>query len=330
MGARKLATALFVAIVLVSAVSFSSAQGWATAPAPRPPLDHLLRELDDSQIEDEIVVATEIWERRGELTQADLINTIRDESYPRQARELAIDIATERSTRLDPELRALVSEPSLSPDLRSRLVSRARFTKADAGVLDQLSRSTDGSLAFHAMKQLAEVDAPMATSRALSILRNAQGTEQISAAYKTLSRLPNSQRIAGTQRVLIEHILAVACKKDSPTDLTDAGIVALVDLRSLESMDALLDCPVADQIMLGGAVDENAWILLDALEDSPTASVVALTIRAMEIRPIAELAEPLERAAATLTDPGLRNKADAVAKRAREFGSPLNTKSRES
>lgn len=318
----------------IASTSFLSS-GWADPVRPSPDSmsdDQLIRELSEPGAIDpdrRTAVATELADRGPQLDRKRLLATLVDESQPGGTRAFMVDLVagSPQSTKIDPEVRALLKDKRLDSSLKARIVTRFAFDKSDAKLLHELVVENSDILAFHALKGLAEVDRKDALALAWDIAAsNSRQTDmQRSAAYKVLVRNGGSVN-ASDRSKLTEVLQSVLDDPSSSGDLRDAALFGLSEMKTEATLRVIMNSKNVDTGLVGGAIDENASVLLRMLEESPSESTIEFVVSAMEIHPVFEFAEPLSAAASSVKSAKLRQRIETVVRSIPIEGVPLNTK----
>lgn len=310
--------------------------GWAASPtlAPAPPLstDELLakiKEPESGSTDEAISIASQLWQRRNEIGRETLITNLVDKTTTQQSREFMIDLlAGEAGTpELTEDVRGLLTDERLEDDLKARIVAKYSFESDDAALLGKLVNQSDGILSFQALKALGRVDAARARGFARHIVDTAEGQSDIrlSAAYKVLIRAGDGAQ-ATEGAALVKHLASVLASPDASRDLKDSAFFALSEIKSRDSLLALMDDTGSDPALVGGAIDENAAMLRDLLSEDASQPTVEFVVRAMELHPIMELAAPLRDATKHVQSNALLARIEKVIEQIEREGIPLNPK----
>jgi hypothetical protein len=314
--------AVSAAVISAICVGLAAAQRpvYAALPAliaERPSDTRLLAQLGDpgTTEAEALGIAQQLWDRRALLDRARLIGIVLDQRQSDQARWLCVDLLSGDPDKscIAGDVRALLTDVSLDPSVKSRILSQNRFDPADSDLLRGLARCADDSVAFFALKKLSTVDTGTACLIAGETLEDVAATDaRLSAAYKTLIRAGAARDDAAMRLRLVRHLGRVLADPETSPALRDSACFALADAAGMDALAMLLGSPGADHALLAGAVDQNAQVIKAALAGDPDEATVALAVRAMEIHPLTDLAGPLQSARRYVTNPELARRLDTA------------------
>ena len=338
---RKFVSPLIAALSAAIALSVAISVVWVAQPAtgaPGPSLDELSNQelitafdqASESDPDRTLLIAERLWKRRKEIPKGELVSVITDKTRPQVSRELMVDILAghPEEAEVTDDVRRLLRDSRLNAALKARVLASYDFGRADSALLSSLSSSTDGPVAFHALKKLGRADPDTARRIALATVSQATDSSdsKLSAAYKVLVRSGTLATDGDTRGDLLRHLASVLADENTSPELLDSATFALSELRSLDALRILLESASIDRSLIVGAVDENAAVIKCALEDNPRESTIELAVKAMESYPVREVAEPLRAAKSRVQSPELRQRLDAVLVSIVRDGAPINPK----
>ena len=144
-----------------------------------------------------------------------------------------------------------------------------------------------------------------------------QPSQKISAAQKVKSKFYVNNPNASGKKEFIALCVQIAEENPQDTILRDSSTFALSALRDYSAVEAIVNSPVLDRISKVAAVNENFMTLWDVLKESPSEQDIAFVITCMEIHPIKDLADDLERALETVKDRAVQSRGHAVVEKMR-------------
>lgn len=332
---RRLATGLAVLVLSIATAAAVTSSSWAESPKPPPSSlsdEQLIAELDrpsPSEPDRSMAVVSELWQRRGVMKHSTVIDNLLDGNRAQATREYMVDLLAgpAETARSTDEVRSLLADKRVNSDLRARILSVYTFGKADTAMLRSLTADGDGHVAFKAIKNLVHTDPASAVAIAKEVLANAPAESdlRLSAAYKALLRAGGVDETA-TRKQLVAHLASALEDPTASRDLKDSAAFALSEFRSADTLAILINSKDTDRVLVAGAVDENAAMLLTLLKQSPDEATIEFVVSAMEIHPVSEFAEPLSLTEPSLVSKTLRQRVAAVVQHIQTEGVPLNVK----
>lgn len=325
---KRTSSPYITALVVVVALSVVVGLAWAEQPAPAPPLAsspdglsnrELLDAFDEASVSDAdraVSIAERLWQRRKEIPRRDILSAITDTSRPQASRELMVDLLAgpPEEARASDDVRDLLCDRRVNAALKARTIADYRFGRPDASLLSSLACGAEELVAFHALKKLSEVDPGRARQLALSTISRADDASdsKLSAAYKVLVRSETLEIDRPTRVRLLHHLESVLADDDTSPALRDSATFALSDMRSLDAVRTLLGSQSIDRPLIVGAIEENAAVIKDAVEQHPSLPTIELAITAMELYPVKDMAEPLYAVRTRVWSSALRQRLDQV------------------
>lgn len=271
----------------------------------------------------------ELLDRWASADRAVLAKAAADPSREMATRGLMIDMLAGNGDQrpLTSEARALLAKPDLEPELKARVIATFDFAPGDADLLADFANRPD-LVGFQALKKLTDVDAARADREARKVLAGKQQASdlQLSAALKARVRAGSLKKDPVARAEFVEQAVGVARNRAASNETRDAAVFAVAELRSIDSITALIKAGLEDPVMVAGAIDQNYDILAASLAGKPTEAQVATVVTAMELHPVKDLAAPLQRARTTVTDTTLQARIDKVVQRLKTEGVQGNTK----
>lgn len=271
----------------------------------------------------------ELRRRWNTADRAVLAKAAADPSRAMATRGLMIDMLAGSGEQrpLTGEARALLLKPDLEPELKARIIATFDFALGDADLLADFADHPD-LVGFQALKKLTDVDASRAEAEAEAVLAGTQKASdlQLSAALKVRVRAGSLKKDAQARAAFVKQALGIAQNRAASSETRDAAVFAVAELREIDAITTLVNAKLEDPVLVAGAIDQNFDILAASLVGKPTDAQVATVVTAMEIHPVKDLAAPLQRARAAVTDPALQTRIDKVVQLLETEGVQGNTK----
>lgn len=271
----------------------------------------------------------ELRRRWNTADRAVLAKAAADPSRAMATRGLMIDMLAGSGEQrpLTGEARALLLKPDLEPELKARIIATFDFALGDADLLADFADRPD-LVGFQALKKLTDVDASRAEAEAEAVLAGTQKASdlQLSAALKVRVRAGSLKKDAQARAAFVKQALGIAQNRAASSETRDAAVFAVAELREIDAITTLVNAKLEDPVLVAGAIDQNFDILAASLVGKPTDAQVATVVTAMEIHPVKDLAAPLQRARAAVTDPALQTRIDKVVQLLETEGVQGNTK----
>jgi len=263
-----------------------------------------------------IPFATELFERKDEISDEELLTYIKNPSLSPATRDFFVELYVakhEDGNNLD-EIKALLADPEVDKSTKTSIVTTAHFSPDDVGILIKLAKSDNGLLAFHSIKVLNSLDKNAANQLAEEILSNLNQSSKIEleAALKSKAIFlktakEKDQNYENLEKQFIQLNLDILKNSNDP-ELKDTAVFALSDLGSKNALKTILKSEFIDRELKVFAVDQNFMTLKRILENHPTREELNLVIQAMDILPITDLAEPLKHIAGKVKELDFKKK----------------------
>lgn len=281
-----------------------------------------------------IPFVTELFQRKNEIDDSELLKDIKDNRYSLITRETLVDlyIVKHENDENQEEIKSLLLDRNLDKNIKARIVSTANFSTGDVELLKQLIADDDGLLAFHSMKVLNKLDIKMANQLAENILSNISNASKYELAAALKSRaayLKNVKSIDKNFAYLEDQFIQLSLdliKNSNDRYLQDSAFFALSELGSKKAMKSILESEFIDHELKVFAVDQNFMNLKHLLNNQPTIEDIELVIQAMGLLPITDLSEQLKNIASQVTDENLKQKIDETIKNIEQNGIKGNEK----
>lgn len=271
--------------------------------------------MQNSGIDALIPIASVFHQRRNEFSADELIKMIEDDSLDSFLRVTVVQVLSELNgfDKADSRISQLL-EKDLPKDVRQTLVTY--FGNKGGIEVDKLAEiamnvEEDEDIAFHAIKKLHELEPQRAYALSKSVLENygEMNEGQIKAAIRVFSELDENIPIGSTiksssmdadNELMMKVVDAVLNGKYKSTT-KDSVIFSIIDMHTYEGMKYLLEHNQVDETMRKATIDGNYHTLISILENDPNEEQIEFAIKCMEIWPINEVAQPLEKAIALKT-----------------------------
>ena len=249
--------------------------------------------------EDSSALFEELWSRRDALDRDLAVAAIVDPTTEEATREILVDClaGSEERVPLPADMRKVLTDHGVDDETMARIVLSFEFSGPDDVALLTRLTSEDSVVGFDAMKVLARISPATAQKIAVAIMLrgSAESDLRLSAAFKTLVGTDYTDNPANRVS-LVRQLTSFMDSTASSEDLRDSALFALSDMQSLDAIKALLGSKRADPGLVGGAIDENATVLLTSLNSTTDPATLALVAEAMTLHPVCEFGDPLQAA----------------------------------
>ncbi len=246
-----------------------------------------------------------VSKRIGDYTEEELVQRIVENQSSLELCQLWINYYGVRypdRDHNDPRLLALLQDEGFSPGLKCSLISTLGFEKEkELDILRELCEAEDSALRFNAKSRLSQVDRGIAVEEAEQTLEG-----QVEDAGQTESAIDIlAQEIAkngGSRAEKDELIARCADLLNTETDQTvkDSLVYDMQMLGDMEALRMVVQHPKVDAVMKKGMIDNNYYLLEEALLNDPTPQDVEFAVTCMELLPIKDLYTPLKTAMAAM------------------------------
>ncbi|SHH76657.1 hypothetical protein [Clostridium grantii] len=247
-----------------------------------------------------IPFASVVFERKNEFEDSEIIEIIKDDTNSIPTQELMVDLYCVKNENKSSKnnLKKLLEE-NIRNEVKSKIVIDSEFTKNDVLVLKNLIEEDDGILAFHSLKKLSKTDVKESYEVSEKILANykSQSKYKVSAAQKATVQYLKDKK--STNKDIKNKFISSCVEIYNTTDdsvLKDSSIFALSDLMDKEAVIEIINNESVDEELKMFAIDQNFMTLNEILLNNPTETDIETVIEAMEIMPIKDLVESLEKA----------------------------------
>ena len=263
-----------------------------------------------------IPFAAELFKRKDQFNDTELLNSIGDQSKQIITREIFVDMyAMKHETGSDEELKQLLRSNETDYQIKSRVVAVANFTTKDIDLLKELIQEDDGVLAFNSLKRLSKIKVVEAFRISEDILDNLdnESNDKISAALKATAKYLGNENYSSSLRDknlesdFIELSFNIIKSSDDPI-LRDSAFFAVSEIGSQNAITKIIENKFIETQLKAYAVDQNFITLKKMLTNNPTDNEVRTVTAALEIFPIIDLIEPLKEASADISDSDLKKR----------------------
>ncbi|MBS4025472.1 MAG: hypothetical protein KGZ96_07320 [Clostridia bacterium] len=277
----------------------------------------------------------QLFQRKNEIGDLEIINNIKDTTRTLTTREIMVDlyiVKHENDINKHNEIKKLLQEESIDKNIKARIVSTARFTKNDVELLKGIIEEDDGILAFHSMKKLTKIDPQKAyeISREILLNTNSQSKDRVSAALRSTAfflrnDVSNSQNYEILETDFINLCLDIIYSSDD-LFLKDSAVFAISEIGSKKSISTIIEIEFIDRELKVFAIDQNYLKLKEILLNNPVEKEIEIVVKAMELMPILDLVEGLEKVTKNIEDNNLKQRSEDVLKNMRAHGIKGNQK----
>lgn len=271
-----------------------------------------------------------IFERKNEFEDSDIIDIVKDNTNSRITQEVMVDLYTvknEKNLNKD-NLKKLLNE-NIRNEVKAKIVANSIFTQEDVDLLKNLIEQNDDTLTFQSLKKLSKVNSREAYEISQSILSNynIQSNKKVSAAQKAIVQYFKDNKILdkSNKNNFINLCLEII-NNTQDSLLKDSSAFALSDLRDKESIIEIVKNDSIDRELKVFAIDQNFMTLNEILLNNPSAENIEVVVKAMEIMPIQDLIESLEKVKNNINDKDLENRCDNVLSKMKSEGRKANIK----
>lgn len=317
---------------LAGTLAVSTARGTGPNETPDARGERIIHEADQkvrAKDFDAAAAATDaVWKTRSSIPDDVALAAIRNTDLTPETRTFMVDVLAGKNQRpvANDKVKGLLRDHAVDDAVKVKVLVDFEFEPGDAAMLQQLTQ-TDDALGFHALKKLSEVEPAAGVDLARQFLKQPlkMSDLRISGAFKAVVRSNQFKQDPALRNELIAWASEVLQGSAFSASAKESATFALAETRSMSSLKIILD-KQTDPIMIAGAVDENAQVLLEVLTDCVDPADVTLVAGALMTHPINELADPLTNCARKLGNKQISEAAKRVAARTATDGTPLNTK----
>ncbi|OPA79284.1 hypothetical protein BVG16_09355 [Paenibacillus selenitireducens] len=268
-----------------------------------------------------IPFVSELFQRKDELKDVDILSIIADNSKTDITHESLVDLYAlkHEASKDGTEIKQLLLQDEISTRVKSRIVSTANFTIEDVELLKELIQKDDGILAFNSLKRLSRIDGAESYRLSESILSNIENESNttISAALKaTANYLKDSNQSAIQKNTNLEaDFINVSLKIINTSNdpiLKDSAFFAISEIGSQNAITQIIESDSVENQLKTYAIDQNFLTLKEMLTSNPTEDEIRTVLTALELLPIVDLLDPLKNVISNISDPDLKQRSEEV------------------
>lgn len=289
---------------------------------------------EKGNIESLIPFAKVLLERKNELNNMEIIDMISDTTNPIITREIMVDLYSIKNENNSDqnEIKKLLRVQNIDNRIKTRIVSSTPFDKNDVNLLKDLISEDQGILAFHSLKKLSKINDEEAYEISNKILSNykSETNEKISAALKSTAQyLRNNKSNIKDYLDLEKNYIDSSFNIMNNTGdkfLKDSAFFSVSDLMSKEAIKSIIKNETINKEHKVLAVDQNFFALKEILNNNPSKEDIEIVVEAMELLPITDLVEDLEKVIDDVSDADLQQRALKVLEYMKLSGIKANQK----
>ncbi len=298
-------------------------------------INELSREITPSgDINILIPFVSELFDRKDQFKDTDLLGHIKDESNTIILRETIVDLYLHKNENqtVSNELKDILKDKDIDKRVKTRIVSQGKFAKGDIELLRQLIANNDDLLAFHSLKSLSKVDSTAGFEVAQKLLdeKDTISNDKLSAALQATSdHLKEMNQEIYEYEKLEKNFLEISFQLlESNPDLyiKDSAFFSVTDLQSESAIKRIMTNNFIDRELKVYSIDQHYMILLEMLEDNPEKEDIEFVLSAMEMHPILDFIDPLKEISEKVKDVQLRDRIIQVIEYIDANGLPGNEK----
>jgi len=259
--------------------------------------------------------AVELFNRKNEFENAEIIKIISDKTNPIIIQEMMVDLYTsknETNTNKDEkdELIKLLKQ-NIPKEVKVKIIANTTFTEIDVDLLKSLTTQND-DIAFQALKKLSKVNSTEAYAISENILANykTQSTTKVSAAIKATVQYLKDNKMVNKDKFISLCSNIINNTKDAK--LKNSSVFAISDLMDKQSIIEIIKNKSIDTGSKIFSIDQNFKILNEILLNNPSETDIEVVVTAMEIMPILDLIEPLEKVKKNINNKNLAKRCEDV------------------
>lgn len=276
-----------------------------------------------------------LMQRKDEFENPEIISILSDSTSSENEKILMVDLYTNKNMdKVDnSDIKKLLKEKSVDSSTKSKIISDIKFDKNDKNLLEDLIKENDGVVFFHSLKKLSTIDDSEAYEISKNILSNynSESKHKVSAALNATTKyLKNNKTknkdIIDTEESFINLGLEII-NTTTDADLKDAAVFSLSELKSKNSISKIIKNTSVYKVLKSYSIDENFMQLKEMLLNNPTELDVETVVDAMEILPIMDLADDLEKSLKGIDNNDLQNRGKKILETMRTSGINADKKS---
>lgn len=281
-----------------------------------------------------IPFATELFQRKDDIKDTDILSTIKDNTKSLTIRELMVDLYLLKHEKqpIQDELKAILNDQNTDKRIKERIVASSTFSKSDVSLLKELIAKDDGLIAFNSLKALSKVDDNAAYQIASGILSDidAVSKDKLAAALKSTAKYFKHIKSNDQDYIELENeFLNLSLELISNSEdiyIKDSAFFSISEIGSKQSISKILESNFIDRELKVFAVDQNFMTLEKMLLDKPTEADIKIVVTAMELLPVVDLTKALEEATKSIENVDLKQQCEAALKIMKENGVRGNQK----
>mgnify|MGYP000748957402 CR=1 FL=1 len=263
-----------------------------------------------------IPFVSELFERKNELNDKDILSKIKDNSNSVRTQEIMVDLYIEKKEGISDqsEIKQLLKDTTIRKEVKSRIVLNSKFDNGDLELLKELIVENKDILAFNSLKKLSKVNKREAYLISKEILSNLESESKlrISAAQKSAAKFLRSSDDTKAKKEFISQTMKIIDNSETDLMLKDSSVFALSEIMSKESIIAIIKSESIDKELKAFSIEQNYHVLKKMLQTAPSEDDIRIVIKAMEILPIVDLYDDLKDVNATIKNQDLKNRCSKV------------------
>jgi len=177
------------------------------------------------------------------------------------------------------------------------------------------------------LKQLAKIDdekAYIISSRILSNYKY-ESKEKVMASLKSTAKYLKHNKDKDLENEFIKLSFEIIENNDDNV-LKDAALFSVSDLMSKDAISEIIKNKSVDRELKVFSIDQNFMTLKDILINNPTESDIEIVVEAMELMPIVDLLEDIEKVMDNIKDKNLQQRCKAAIENTKLNGHKGNEK----
>jgi hypothetical protein len=284
-----------------------------------------------------IPFAAELLDRKDEISNKEILSSIKDSENTTITRNTMIELYHVKNNNDDNnknELKELLKDKSFDRNVKVKIIATSDFKEEDIPLLQSIVLEDEDQLAFQAMKKLRKLDKEMAFQISGEILSKYKihSEDKISSALKATSYYIKNSNNKVTlsnnsyESDFVNLSLDIMNSDKYSSTLKDSAFFATSDLRSENAILTILSQDNIDQELIVYAIGQNFFVLNDILNSNPTENQITLVIKAMEINPLTDLYDSLNKIVPTIQNNDLRKRGEQSLVNIKENGEKANHK----
>lgn len=273
-------------------------------------IDDLIAEIDSATQEttllndtDAIIpFASALLEKKNQLSTSEVIKKIKSPKFKSETKSILIDIYCSKPEFTDEisqkQLKSLLKE-NIDNQTKQKIINIAKLNSEDIPTLKEIINN-GGLSAFYSLNALSKVDLSQAYNVSKDIISTYKNksSDEIAGAVSVSAKYFRSENKKNTintnsESIFYDEILRIF-DETTDTELKDAIIFSMSDIRSNNSIKTLLNNKNIDREVKVFAIDQNYMVLENILNSNPTTEDIYMVIDAMNKLPIKDLKDEFE------------------------------------